>query len=99
MVVDGVLQDPVKKHGQLVCRLVAIFFGKLAHGVLDYVQRDVIVPHGKKRDLVGAPFHFRQKIREFAARCQERFLFRVPPEGKHNLSKCGPVFHTIWIIA
>ena len=78
MIFDGVLQNPVKKHRKLARWSCSIFFSELAHRVLNNVQRHIVIAHGKKRNLIGAPFDFSEEIREFDARSQELVLFLVP---------------------
>jgi hypothetical protein len=58
----GVLQNPLKEHGQLRCRLGAIFFGQLEHGVLNDVESALGIPDGEQRLLVRAPFYAREKL-------------------------------------
>lgn len=57
MIPNRVLQNSLEQHGQLLSRLVAVFFCQFDHGILNDVQRHVFVTHGKQRLFVGATFH------------------------------------------
>lgn len=51
MITDGILQNALEQHRQFLDRLVAIFFRQLEHRVLNDVQSNVIIAHGKYRML------------------------------------------------
>lgn len=52
-IADGILQNALEQHRQLRCRLVAIFFRQLEHGILHDVQRSLFIAHCEQRLLVG----------------------------------------------
>ena len=54
MVVDDVLQDPLKQHRQLGRWLIGVLLGQLEHGVLNDVQSAVVVS-GRVNGLFEGP--------------------------------------------
>ena len=72
MIVDRVLQDALEQHRQLGGRFISIFLGQLEHGVLDDVERRVVVAHGEHRLLERAPLDFCEERRYFLVRGQLR---------------------------
>ena len=72
MIVDRVLQDPLKQHRQLSGRLGRVFLRKLEHRVLNDVERRFLVTHGEQRLLERTALDLRQKGRQFRMRSQVR---------------------------
>ncbi len=64
-VVDGVLQDALEQRRQLGGAFVAVLLGQLDHGVLDNVQRGVVVADRKYGLLEGAALDAGKKIGQF----------------------------------
>ena len=90
MVVDRVLQDPLKQHRQLCGRLGGVFLGELEHRVLNDVERRLLVTHGEQRLLEGATLDLRQKGRQFGMRSQVR-----PPGSRRSRDYKRPL-RVLW---
>jgi hypothetical protein len=68
MVVNGVLQDALKQHRQLLRRLGGVFLGQLEHRVLYDVERRILIAYSEERLLERAALDLREKSREFLMR-------------------------------
>lgn len=63
-------QYPVKQHGELFGRFVAIVLCQFHHALLNDIQRRFVIAHMVHRPFEGALFHAFQKFGEFEVRCQ-----------------------------
>lgn len=70
IVADRILEDALEQERQFRCRPGAIFLGQFHHGILDDILSGVLVPNGKERLFVSAPFDAGQKIGQFGTGCQ-----------------------------
>jgi len=68
IVVNGVLQDALKQHRQLLRRLGGVFLGQLEHRVLYDVERRILIAYSEERLLERAALDLREKSREFLMR-------------------------------
>src|ERR1043166_1988800 len=82
MIVDGVLKDALEQHRQLGRRATAVLLGELQHGVLDDVERRILVADREKRLLEGATLDLREKGRQFRS-------------GSHGASASGRYDRTV----